>query len=134
MPVISITRLRLRSWRFFPGFALYAVRSRMQASRAAGNCGMNLMREPGNVFWTVTVWESAEAVKQFMVANPHGQAMRRLMEWCDEAAVARGTQDTTDLPDWQQVHHRLQTEGRPSKVRYPSAAQQRFEIAAPRKR
>src|SRR5580704_19455463 len=98
MPVVSITRLRLRSWKFFPGFIVYAVRSRMQATRAQGNRGVEAMREPGNVFWTATLWESDEAVRQFMVANPHGDAMRRLMEWCDEASVARWSQDTAELP------------------------------------
>jgi heme-degrading monooxygenase HmoA len=134
MPVVSITRLRVRSWKFMPGFAVYAVRSRMQASRAKGNCGMKLMREPGNVFWTATLWESDEAVKKFMVAHPHGEAMRRLLEWCDEASVARWSQDSAELPDWQEAHRRMQGEGRRSKVRFPSAAHERLEIPAPKKK
>lgn len=133
MPVVSITRLRVRSWKFMPGFVVYAVRSRMQAAKAEGNRGMNLMREPGNVFWTATLWDSEEAVKKFMVRDAHGQAMRRLLEWCDEAAVARWNQDSRELPDWQEAHRRMQAEGRPSKVRFPSAAHQRFEIPAPKK-
>jgi hypothetical protein len=133
MPVVSITRLRIRSWRFMPGFVVYAVRSRLQASRAQGNCGMRLMREPGNVFWTATLWESDEAVKKFMVASPHGEAMRRLLEWCDVAAVARWSQYSADLPDWQEAHRRLQGEGRRSNVRFPTEAHERFEIPSPKK-
>jgi hypothetical protein len=133
MPVVSITRLRLRSWKFVPSFAVYAVRSRMQASRADGNRGVNAMREPGNVFWTATLWESEEAVKKFMIANPHGEAMRRLLEWCNEGAVARWNQDGAEMPDWQEAHRRLQAEGRRSKVRFPSEAHERFEIPAPKR-
>lgn len=117
-----------------PSFVVYALRSRMQAARAKGNSGLKLMREAGNVFWTATVWDSETAVKQFMVAHPHGEAMRRLMNWCDEASVARWTQDGKELPDWQEAHRRMQAEGRRSKVRFPSEAQERFEIPAPKKK
>ena len=133
MPVVSITRLRIRAWRFMPAFAFYAVRSRMQAAKAEGNRGLNLLREPGNIFWTATVWDSEAAVKQFMLAQPHGEAMLRLMHWCDEASVVRWSQDTIELPDWLEAHRRMQSEGRPSKVRFPSAAHHRHEIPPPKR-
>lgn len=132
MPVVSITRLRLRSWRFAPAFMWYAVRSRMQAMRAEGNCGAEVMREPGNIFWTATMWESEVDVKRYMIAQPHGEAMRRLLNWCDEAAVARWTQESSALPNWQEAHQRMVAEGRRSKVRFPSPAHERFEIPAPK--
>ena len=115
-----------------PGFALYAVRSRNQVLKAEGNRGVRLLREPGNTFWTATVWESEVAVKQFMLRNPHGEAMRRLMHWCDEASVVRWSQDGTELPDWHEAHRRMQADGRPSKVSCPSVAHQRYEIPPPK--
>ena len=132
MAVVSITRLRLRSWRFFPGFVFYAVRSKLQAEKAIGNRGVRVMREPGNIFWTATAWESEDAVKKYMTGRPHGQAMRRLLEWCDEAALVRWTQESTELPDWHEAHRRMQAEGRPSKVNHPSADQRQFRIRAPK--
>jgi len=110
----------------------YAVRSRMQAMRAEGNRGADAVREPGNIFWTRTMWESEADVKRYMIAQPHGEAMRKLLNWCDEAAVARWTQENTALPDWQEAHRRMVAEGRRSKVRFPSAAHERFEIPAPK--
>lgn len=132
MPVVSITRLRIRSWRFMPSFIVYAVRSRMQAARAKGNRGLSLVREPGNIFWTATAWDSEAAVKEYMVAQPHGEAMKRLLHWCDEASVVRWTQENTELPDWREAHRRMQAEGRRSKVRFPSPAHERYEIPAPK--
>lgn len=132
MPVVSVTRLRIRSWRFMPGFIFFAARTNPQARRAPGNRGLNLMREAGNVFWTATVWDSQTAVKQYMISGAHGKAMRHLIEWCDEASVVRWEQDATTLPTWAEGHRRMQSEGRRSKVRFPSAAHERFEIPAPK--
>jgi len=115
-----------------PGFIFFAAQTNPQARRSPGNGGVNLLREAGNIFWTATVWDSDAAVKQYMVSGAHGKAMRHLIHWCDEASVVRWEQPTTALPSWPEAHRRLQSEGRPSKVRFPSAAHQRFEIPPPR--
>ena len=132
MPVVSITRLRVRKWRFMPGFAVYAVRSRSQALKAEGNLGIRLMRAPGNVFWTATAWESEDAVKRFMLAQPHGEAMKRLMDWCDEASVAHWTVDDAALPSWSEADRRMRTQGRASKVYHPSPHHADLSYAEPR--
>jgi hypothetical protein len=44
---------------------------------------------------------------------------------------SRWLQQALDAPSWQEVHRRLQQEGRASKVDHPSAAQLRFEIVPP---
>lgn len=115
-----------------PGFFFFALRSNAQARRAAGNRGVQLLREPGNVFWTATVWDSQTAVKQYMVSGAHGRAMRHLLDWCDEASVVRWEQEGTTLPSWRESHRRMLVEGRRSKVRFPSTAQDRFEFPAPK--
>jgi heme-degrading monooxygenase HmoA len=128
---VSITRLRVRSWRFIPGFFVYAIRSLNQAKAAAGNLGGSLLREPDHIFWTQTVWESEAAMKAYMIAGAHGRAMRKLLEWCDEAAVAHWTQEDATAPTWKTAFEQLVRIGRRSKVNHPSEAQQRFEIREP---
>jgi hypothetical protein len=81
MPVVSITRLRMRSWRFLPGFFVYAIRSSREVARAEGNLGIQLLRDRRNTFWTATLWDSEEDMKRFMIAGVHGRAMRKLMHW-----------------------------------------------------
>lgn len=120
MLVVSITRLRVRAWYFLPQFFFYAVRSARQAARAPGNRAARLLRDRDRVFWTATLWASENDVKQFMISGAHGRAMRKLLHWCDEAALVHWTQDHDALPSWQDAHTRLQNEGRRSKVNHPS--------------
>lgn len=71
-------------------------------------------------------------MKAFMLAEPHGPAMRKLLEWCDEAALAHWTQESSELPSWTEAHRQLLRYGRISKVNHPSDAQKGFRIDEPR--
>jgi hypothetical protein len=70
-------------------------------------------------------------MKAFMLAEPHRTAMRKLLEWCDEAALVRWTQREAELPAWIEAHRRLVEEGRPSKVNHPSQAHTSHSIPLP---
>jgi hypothetical protein len=122
MPVVSITRLRVRSWRFLPAFFFHTIRIARQAAKADGGLRVSLLRDAHNTYWTNTSWASDAAMKAFMHATPHGPAMRRLLEWCDEASLVHWTQDSPELPTWEDAHRRLEAEGRPSKVHHPTPA------------
>ena len=132
MTFISVTRLRVRSFRFLPGFFLFALQSVRQARRARGNRGSDLLADSKRTFWTSTAWENEASMREFMMAPPHRRAMPRLLDWCDEAAVVHWIQESPELPDWREAHRRMVAEGRRSKVRHPSAAQEAFEIAPPK--
>jgi heme-degrading monooxygenase HmoA len=131
MPLVSATRLRVRAWRFLPGFVIQALRSNRQARRADGNLGTLLLAEAHRTFWTLTAWNDEAAMRKFMLAGPHGSKMKKLMTWCDEAAVAHWTQANSELPTWAEAHRRLQAEGRRSKVTYPSPEQETYSIPPP---
>ncbi len=132
MIFVSITRLRVRSWRFMPWFAVYTFRSVRQARAAAGNLATRLLADRRNTFWTATAWASEAAMREFMLTGAHGKAMRKLLEWCDEAAVVHWNQDGAQLPTWHEAWIRLQREGRKSKVNHPSAEHEAYRIAEPR--
>ena len=132
MAFISVTRLRVRSLWYLPGFSFYALLSSNQARSAPGNLGVELLRDIKNTFWTCTVWQDEGAMRAFMKAMPHGRAMGKLANWCNEASVVHWTQATADLPDWTEAHRRMATEGRRSKVRHPTEAHQDFRIPPPR--
>lgn len=134
MSTVSITRLRVRSWRFLPAFLFHAILSAWQARKAPGNQSAILLRDNWQTYWTRTVWVDEAAVRMFMVSGSHRRAMPRLLEICDEASVGRWNQDGVPPPIWDEVHRRMQREGRPSKVRHPSAAHVAFQIPVPQVR
>ena len=67
-------------------------------------------------------------MKSFMLSGAHGRVTRRLMDWCDEAALVHWSQESEHEPEWQEAHRRLREEGRRSKVNYPSAAHEQYLI------
>ena len=132
MPVVSVTRLRVRSLIYLPAFLFRSLHIGGQAKKAPGNLGAKVLNDRRRTYWTCTSWESEAAMKAFMLAPPHGPAMRKLLEWCDEAALVHWSQPGPELPGWAEAHARMQREGRTSKVNHPSEGQRDFVIAPPR--
>lgn len=132
MPTVSITRLRVRLWRYLPSFMLYAFRSAQQAMKAEGNLAVQVLKERNWTFWTATIWTTDAAMKKFMLAGAHGQAMRKLLNWCDEASLVHWTQENNELPAWPEACRRLESEGRRSKVNHPSAIHAAHKFPEPR--
>ena len=118
MAFVSVTRLRIRSIFYMPQFRWYALRSRGQSECAPGLIAGSVMHEARNA----TLWESVEAMEAFRTKGAHPAAMPKLLDWWDEAAVAHWTQESRELPSWQQAHERMIKQGRPSKVHRPSKA------------
>jgi uncharacterized protein DUF3291 len=132
MPFVSITRLRVRSWRYLPRFVIHSFRVARQAELAAGSLAVSILRDANLAFWTRTVWSEERAMRSFMLSGAHRRVMSRLAEWCDEASFAHWVQDAVEPPSWPEACRRMQQEGRRSKVNHPSEAQSRFEIPEPR--
>lgn len=62
-------------------------------------------------------------MKRFRGSDAHKRAMPRLLDICDEASLARWTQDDPGVASPETMVERLRTIGRTSKVRHPTAAQ-----------
>jgi hypothetical protein len=70
-------------------------------------------------------------MKNFMLGGAHRQAMGKLPDGCDEAAVVHGTQENAEQPTWQEAWARLQREGRRSNVNHPSSAHTAHQFPEP---
>lgn len=112
-------------------FFLYALRSARQAAHAEGNLSVKLLNDRRRTFWTAILWTNDAAMKQFMVSGAHGGAMRKLLHWCDEAALVHWNQESDLLPNWSEAYTRLQSQGRRSKVNHPSLMHLEYKIPAP---
>jgi hypothetical protein len=124
MPLIAVTRLRIRSPRFLLPFVWYTWRSFRQAKHAAGSLAVKLRKAEGFAFWTMTMWQDESAMSAYRITPPHRHAMPHLLKWCDEAAVVHWNQESSELPDWETAEKRMAESGRLSKVNHPSTDQQ----------
>jgi hypothetical protein len=129
MVFISLTRLRVRSWRFMPVFLWYALRSARQAQRSEGFLDGKLIVDAKKTFWTVTAWTAEAAMRAYRAHGAHKDAMGKLAHWCDEASVAHWQQENVSLPLPEEAFRRMLEGGRPSRVNHPSADRTNGHIA-----
>ncbi len=132
MVFVSLTRLRIRSLRFVPLFVMDTLRSLGQVKKAPGFRQGALLADRSWTFWTLTAWDSQDAMRAYMTTGSHKQAMPKLLHWCDEASVAHWTQPDDDLPTWDEADRRMRAEGRISKVRNPSPQHATLTYRTPR--
>jgi heme-degrading monooxygenase HmoA len=130
MPLISVTRLHLRSKRYLLGFLWHTLASARQAQRAPGFLGGVLAGDRALGSWTVTAWADAAVMRAYRNSGAHLRAMPKLLRWADEAAFVHWEQDSPRLPSMAEAHRRLVAEGRLSKVNHPSPAHAARQVAA----
>jgi uncharacterized protein DUF3291 len=132
MPFVSVTRLRIRSLRFVPIFFVHTLRTQRQVQAAPGFRVGALLPDRRWTFWTLTVWDSAEAMRAYITSGSHRIVMPKLMDWCDEASIVHWDQDDEAMPDWETADARMRAEGRPSKLRNPTPEHLAMTFAVPR--
>ena len=128
MAFISVTRLHLRSWRFFPSFVIYTLASARQIRGVDGFIDGYLAGDPDRGAWTVTVWREEAAMQAYRSTGAHMKAMPKLLTWCDEASIAHWTQEDASTPPPEVAFERMRRQGRISKVKSPSAKHQRGDV------
>ena len=120
MMLVSVTRLRVRSYIDMPAFLWMTLRTRRQIMRTPGFLGGRLLIDNLRTYWTLTSWENEKAMKTFRGSAAHAEAMPKLAEWCDEAAYAHWIATGDSIPEWMEAYERLVNEGRLSRVDRPS--------------
>jgi heme-degrading monooxygenase HmoA len=109
---------------YLPGFLAANEASVKYLTRTPGFLKGTELVDKGLVFWTVTAWTDEKAMKTFRNSEAHRKAMQMLPRWCSEAAYAHWLQDNDVLPAPAVLHEKIITQGKLTKVRYPSVRQQ----------
>lgn len=123
MPLVSLTRLRLRRFWYLPAFLRHSNASAAQLKTTPGFIGGYLAFNWKWTFWTVSSWDSREAMRAFRSSGAHAMAMRRLPVWCDEAAVATIEVELPEPPSPAEATRLMKEHGRLTRVDHPSPAQ-----------
>ena len=131
MPVIVVTRLRLKDPALLDEFFVDAVAAIEQAQKSAGNLGADALADANNAWWSVSAWQGRDLMRTFVGSEPHRSILARLDHYCDEATFADWEQDSPDLPDWQTSWRHLTTDGKVAELTDPSPANQTRAFPAP---
>jgi quinol monooxygenase YgiN len=131
MPVIVVTRLRLKDQALFDEFFAAAVAVVEQAQNSAGNLGADVLAEANNTYWTRTVWSEHDQMDAFVGSEPHVRTMSRIDDWCDEATFVEWEQAAAELPDWQDGYARLVATGQGASLTNATAAHHTRDFPAP---
>ena len=98
MPVIVVTRLRLKDPEFFPEFFAAAVAVVEQAKSTDGNLAAEVLADENGVYRTRTGWLDRGPMRDIVGSEPH-PTMAHLDDWCDEATFVDWEQSSRGLPD-----------------------------------
>jgi hypothetical protein len=131
VPVIVVTRLRLKDPALLNEFLVDAVAAIEQANKAEGNLGANALADANNAWWSVTSWQGRDPIRAFVGSEPHRGIMSKLDSYCDEATFVDWEQPGADLPDWQTSYEHLVADGQAATLTDPSPANQTRAFPAP---
>jgi heme-degrading monooxygenase HmoA len=107
--VIMASRLEVTSLRHVPRFFFNSLAAWRQVSQAQGAFGASLIAEPfKGVFWTLSAWESKEAMYAYAKAEPHRQIMQGLRSVMKVSHFIFWTAAVEELPiAWADAKERL---------------------------
>ena len=122
MPVIVVTRLRLKDPALLDEFFTDAVAAIEQAQKWEGNLGVDALADANNAWWSVSAWQERGQMRAFVRGQPHLSITARLDRFCDEATFVDWEQDDPALPGWQVNHQHLVAGGTAGQLSQPSPA------------
>jgi hypothetical protein len=91
MPVIVVTRLRLRDPALLDEFFTDAVAAIEQAMKSEGNLGADALADADNAWWSVTAWQERRLMQAYVDSQPHLGISARLDHYCDEPRSSTGS-------------------------------------------
>ncbi|HSY15918.1 MAG TPA: DUF3291 domain-containing protein [Jatrophihabitantaceae bacterium] len=110
--LVMASRLQVKSLTDVPGFLFRSVFAWRQVRKAPGAYGASLIADLFHgVFWTLSAWESREALYRFSGSEPHRGIVKKLKPSMRVSYFTFWTVDTSQLPiKWKDAKQRLAQE------------------------
>jgi len=128
---LSLTRLKLKSFRFLFPFLISNTKIAFQVSKSTEFIKGKLLVDTHLTFWTLTAWQDQKSMNTFRTTGAHLKAMPKLSKWCNEACVTHWDQTEEDMPSWEEAYEKLNAEGHFTSLKWPSALHCQKIIAKP---
>lgn len=108
--VVMASRLEVNSLRHVPRFFWLSLATWRQVRRTQGALGASLIAQLSRgVFWTLSAWESKEALYAYAKAEPHLSIMKRLRPTMRQSHFVYWTVPADRLPiTWDDARERLE--------------------------
>ncbi len=103
------TFLPLKGWRYMIPFQLMTSKVLKQAKQSRGMVDYTVKADfPKKHFWTLSIWEDRESMRQFVMAEPHATAMKKFEEWAGDGSAFVEWTSSSISTDWEEAIRRLQ--------------------------
>jgi heme-degrading monooxygenase HmoA len=108
--VIMASRLPLTRYRQIPAFLAATMKIRRQLTSAEGLVGYTLdAKLLRKTFWTLSAWQSRQALDAFSNANPHRARIERIRSHMRPTTFVFWTANAADLPPaWADARRRIE--------------------------
>ncbi|WP_409292510.1 DUF3291 domain-containing protein [Peribacillus sp. SCS-37] len=102
---VSVTRLRLKGKRKLPLFFWHTLKSKSQVKKSEGLLYSSLNNEGWDTYWTLTIWENKNTMKEYRNKGSHINAMKVSRKIADELEFINW--EAGDNPTWDECKERL---------------------------
>jgi heme-degrading monooxygenase HmoA len=102
---VSVTRLRLKGKRKLPLFFWHTFKSVSQSRKSEGLLYSSFNNEGWDTYWTLTMWENKDAMKEYRNKGSHLKAMKVSRNIANELESINW--ETENKPTWEECKQRL---------------------------
>lgn len=112
MPILAMTRFRLKSIWLLPQFMRASELAVAQLRIAPGFLRAKLLAEPNLAMWTASLWRSEDSMRAYYLTGAHRKLMPELADLACEAIAGHAESESCELPSWRIIHAELCRVGR----------------------